>query len=174
MLLLVGVSDILLIIEFFYYKFHVQVEDNTRNTNYSVILGIIAICSVTGILLYVLLGGIFDTGEPLLSYSGFYGLFSCFAIGLGEELLFRGLLQFRFVEWLGEKKGVITTSILFALMHLPMALVSFEISQGGLIIIGFFIFYLFYSSIFVGFLVNRTKNISGAIILHTAADLFSF
>ena len=30
--------------------------------------------------------------DPLLSYSGLYGLLSCFAIGLGEELLFRGVV----------------------------------------------------------------------------------
>jgi len=171
MMLIVGVLDIFLVVEFFYYKIYNKSfleGENSRKIHFSVILRIISICSALGILLYVILGGVFDTGEPLLSYSGLYGLLSCFAIGLGEELLFRGLIQFRFVEWLGEKKGVIMTSIIFALMHLPMVLVSFKINLATL---SFYMIYLFLSSVFIGFLVSRTKNISGAIILHTVADL---
>lgn len=40
------------------------------------------------------------------------------AAGVGEELLFRGLLQGQFTDWIGPWTGVVAASILFGLMHL--------------------------------------------------------
>jgi len=44
MLLFTGFLDIFLVVEFFYFRF--QEGDQTRNTNYSVLLGIITLCSI--------------------------------------------------------------------------------------------------------------------------------
>jgi membrane protease YdiL (CAAX protease family) len=38
--------------------------------------------------------------------------------GFGEEMLFRGVLQAAFVDWLGTWPGVLAASVVFGLLHL--------------------------------------------------------
>jgi membrane protease YdiL (CAAX protease family) len=45
------------------------------------------------------------------------GLISVTA-GIGEEMLFRGLLQATFTDWWGAAAGLVAASVLFGLMHL--------------------------------------------------------
>lgn len=132
---------------------------------------ILFLLSLPSILLYIILKGFIRTGEPLLSYSGFYGVLTCLAIGVGEELLYRGLLQNRFVTWLGEKRGLFLTAGLFALSHVPMAIVSFSGNNSSPISLIFYVVYLFMSSMSLGYLALKTENITGCILIHTFLDL---
>jgi len=54
-----------------------------------------------------------------LDWNAFYAFISFLAVGFGEELMFRGFLQLRCSAWLGEIKGLILTSSIFALIHMP-------------------------------------------------------
>ena len=48
---------------------------------------------------------------------GFVG--TLLLVAASEEILFRGVLQQRFMKWWGEWPGLIAASILFGLAHLP-------------------------------------------------------
>ena len=60
-----------------------------------------------------------DEVVPLLAGSDWYELIMiALAAGVGEEMLFRGVIQFSFESWLGSPVlGLIFASILFGLLH---------------------------------------------------------
>jgi uncharacterized protein len=52
--------------------------------------------------------------KALLGFAG-----SMFLIAASEEILFRGVLQQRFIKWWGQWPGLVAASLAFGLVHLP-------------------------------------------------------
>lgn len=86
-------------------------------------------------------------------------------IGPGEELLFRGIIQSRFVDRSGVPLGIVLASILFAVVHIP--------AYGGLdslpTIVG-----LFFISLVLGGLYEYTENLFVPIVVHGAFNAIQF
>ncbi|MFC7209472.1 CPBP family intramembrane glutamic endopeptidase [Natronoarchaeum sp. GCM10025321] len=86
-------------------------------------------------------------------------------IGPGEELLFRGIIQSRFVNRSGVPLGIVLASLLFAVVHIP--------AYGGLdslpTIVG-----LFFISLVLGGLYEYTENLFVPIVVHGAFNAIQF
>jgi len=81
--------------------------------------------------------------------------------GLGQEILFRGLILFSFQRWKGWKFALIASSVLFGLMHVQQGVagIIFTIAIG----------------VYWGWVAIKTKNIVGIILSHSLFNfLFSF
>jgi len=76
---------------------------------------------------------------------------------LAEELLFRGLLQGRLVNWLGTRAGIGLTALLFAAVHLPFSPLFAVVA--GIAGLGY------------GLIFHFSGRISLAIALHGAVNL---
>ncbi len=103
-----------------------------------------------------------------LTSNTFYGFFYFLAVGLGEELLFRGFLQLRFVAWLGELKGLIVASLVMAFIHLPQRLFVAGMDPLQAMISATLLIPV---SLLLGFVMLRTQNVLGPTVLHTIMDL---
>ena len=138
---------------------------NRKNTRLS--LGI-------GLLLSLLPVSVSTTPERFLdrlfTYNTFYAFIYYLAVGLGEELMFRGFLQLRCSIWLGEIKGLILASTIMALAHLPQRI--FAVGLGPLQAL-LSAMSLIPFSLLMGFFMLRTRNILGPAILHTITDWVS-
>ncbi len=105
--------------------------------------------------------------DRLLTYNTLYAFIYYSAVGLGEELMFRGFLQLRCTTWLGEINGLIVASVIMALIHIPQRIfaVGLDPLQALVSAVSLTPF-----SLLMGFLMLRTKNISGPAIMHTIAN----
>jgi len=74
-------------------------------------------------------------------------------VGLGEELLFRGLVQRDLTKALGWKWGVILASLMFAVMHLTWRSVPELV-------------FVFFAGLVFGYLYYRTKSLVMPIVTH--------
>jgi len=74
-------------------------------------------------------------------------------VGLGEELLFRGLLQSDLTHALGWKWGVVLASLMFAVMHLTWR----SIPE---------LFFVFLAGMILGYLYYKTKSLVAPIVMH--------
>ncbi|UCG03641.1 MAG: CPBP family intramembrane metalloprotease [Candidatus Heimdallarchaeota archaeon] len=129
---------------------------------------IIFLISIFGITAYFIFGGTIDTGETALSISAFIGICATIIQAGSEEVVFHGYFQFRAIDWLNEKKGILLTSAIFSVIHFPMLLaVGMDIPS-----ILFFFVMVFITDIPVGYLTHKTHNLTGAILLHTVANVF--
>ena len=79
-------------------------------------------------------------------------------VGLGEELLFRGLLQIDLMKVFGVKGGLILASLMFAIMHLTWR----SLPELG---------FVFIAGLILGFLYWKTKNLVLPIIVHGANNV---
>jgi membrane protease YdiL (CAAX protease family) len=101
-------------------------------------------------------------------------MFEAFVPGVGEEFLFRGLVQTglnQSIRWgflvlgIEVKAGTLLTSLLFGLVHLgnlgtqPLAFTILQVSFAPLI------------GLAIGIGYDRTRNIWGAVLAHNASDL---
>lgn len=76
-----------------------------------------------------------------------------FFVGIGEELLFRGLIQRDMTDVFGWKWGVLGASVLFAVMHLTWR----SIPELG---------FVFLAGLILGTLYYKTKSLVAPIIVH--------
>jgi membrane protease YdiL (CAAX protease family) len=96
-----------------------------------------------------------------------WGLVFSFANGFMEELWLRGIFLKRFAPLIGVSAAVWLTSIIFALMHgfafyfNPTALFFFVLNTLAL-------------GLACGYLMVRSDNIWGAMLIHAASDFFLF
>lgn len=79
-------------------------------------------------------------------------------VGLGEELLFRGLLQIDLMKVFGVKGGLILASLMFAVMHLTWR----SVPELG---------FVFVAGLVLGFLYWKTKNLALPTIVHGANNV---
>ncbi|WP_294185104.1 CPBP family intramembrane glutamic endopeptidase [uncultured Clostridium sp.] len=102
-----------------------------------------------------------------LNISHFWALLNCAVIGFSEEFMFRGYLQTRLIAWMEKNKGWMAVSILMALMHLPqrifigkMTLTETLTSMFGLV----------FFSLFLGYMMIKTENVTAPSIFHALYD----
>ena len=81
----------------------------------------------------------------------------CF-VGLGEELLFRGLVQRDLMKALGWKQGILLASLMFAVMHLTWR----SIPE---------LFFVFGAGLLLGYIYYRTKNLTAPIVAHGVGNV---
>lgn len=78
--------------------------------------------------------------------------------GLGQEILFRGLIFFSFYRWKGWKTALLASSVLFGLMHVQQGITGIIFT----ILIG----------VYWGWVAFKTKNIIGTSIAHSLFNFF--
>jgi len=96
-----------------------------------------------------------------------WGIVFSFANGFMEELWLRGIFLKRFEPFLGVSGSVLLTSIVFSLMHVGAVYVT-------PVVIPIMLFYCLTMGLACGYLMMKTDNIWGAVLIHAAADLFAF
>ena len=107
------------------------------------------------------------TSEDALIAAVVWGMVFSFANGFMEELWLRGIFLKRFAPLIGINSAVWVTSIFFASMHsfayyfMPSA-------------IPFFFMNTFALGLACGYLIVKSDNIWGAVIIHAASDFFLF
>lgn len=82
-------------------------------------------------------------------------------VGLVEELLFRGVLQSRFVDYLGRWGGIVLASVLFGAMH---SVYGSELE----------ILFVIFLGLLLGTLYEWTNSIGLVVVLHGALNVFLF
>ncbi len=107
------------------------------------------------------------TSEDALIAAVVWGMVFSFANSFMEELWLRGIFLKRFAPLIGINSAVWVTSIIFASMHsfayyfMPSA-------------IPFFFMNTFALGLACGYLIVKSDNIWGAVIIHAASDFFLF
>lgn len=89
-------------------------------------------------------------------------IFSLLVLALGEEIIFRGLIQGRLQSMIKPAYAVILTSIIFACMH---------ISKGDINIVLIDIVTVFIDSMMFGVIFYKTKNIYISWVAHALANI---
>jgi membrane protease YdiL (CAAX protease family) len=90
------------------------------------------------------------------------------AVGFGEELLFRGFLQTRFTAWLGNRKGLLSATLIMSFAHIPQRIFVQGMNPAEALLSCSL---LLPASLLLGLVFLRTQNILGSAILHTTFDL---
>jgi len=85
-------------------------------------------------------------------------VYMLFFVGLGEEFLFRGLIQIDLVKAYGWRWGLFGASFLFAVMHLTWR----SIPELG---------FVFIASLFLGGMYLKTKSLLAPIIAHATGNV---
>ncbi len=80
-------------------------------------------------------------------------IYMTFFVGLGEELLFRGLIQNDLIKTFGTKTGILGQALLFAVMHMTWRS-PLEIA------------FTFFAGILFGILYHRTGTLTASITFH--------
>ena len=80
------------------------------------------------------------------------GLFNFVFSGLGQEILFRGLIMFSFLRWKGWRAALLISSVLFGLVHARWGL-------GAMIATGVL-------GAYWGWVALKTKNMVGIALIH--------
>ena len=78
-------------------------------------------------------------------------------VGIGEELLFRGLIQRDLSDAFGRRWGLIGASVIFAVMHMTWR------SSAELI-------FVFAAGMLLGYVYQRTRSLTASIVLHGVAN----
>jgi membrane protease YdiL (CAAX protease family) len=117
------------------------------------IIGATVIGVATGVVEYLILKPAaayphFSIGDLFLNL--FYMILF---VGVGEELLFRGLIQRDLVNLLGTRWGLVGASLLFAIMHLTWRSVPE-------------LFFVFVAGLIFGGLYLKTKGLYTSILMH--------
>ena len=84
-------------------------------------------------------------------------LASCVVVPIAEELLFRGVVQKRCTRLAGERAGIIFAALLFGTIHVNLVQFLYAAVLG----------------LILGFIVQKTKRISLAVVGHAAANLIA-
>jgi len=80
-------------------------------------------------------------------------VYMVFFVGLGEELLFRALVQKDLTKALGWKWGLVLASLMFAVMHLTWRSIPELI-------------FVFFAGLILGYVYYRTKSLVAPIVIH--------
>lgn len=138
-----------------------------KNLRGSVAVGILM--SIVFVLVYLAATPEWSLNR-LLSANALFGFIYFLAVGVGEELMFRGFLQIRCTLWLGEIRGLILASVIMAFVHLPQRIFVVGLSPLPALVSAAS---LLPFSFLMGLMMLRTKNILGSSILHTVVNWVS-
>jgi len=139
----------------------------SKNLRGSVAVGILM--SIVFVLVYLAATPKWSLNR-LLSANALFGFIYFLAVGVGEELMFRGFLQIRCTLWLGEIRGLILASVIMAFVHLPQRIFVAGLSPLPALVSAAS---LLPFSFLMGLMMLRTNNILGSSILHTVVNWVS-
>lgn len=105
---------------------------------------------------------------PQFSFS-IWSLVNCLLTAFGEEVIFRGYVQYRLTKWLGDKKGLIISALIFSCSHISQRMMAINLSIINASILSIL---LFPSGLFLGYLFLKCKNITASTIFHALYDFF--
>lgn len=119
-----------------------------------------SVAFVVGVFAGRLFMGALSLSEDVFSLTAFaYNLCYWGISGLGQEIIFRGLILFSFDRWKGERVALIVSSVFFMGVHILEYQTVFS-----LLVIGV-------EGLYWGWVALRTRNIVGIVVSHT---LFNF
>jgi membrane protease YdiL (CAAX protease family) len=123
-----------------------------------------SVAFVVGVFAGRLFMGALSISEDVFSLTTFaYNLFYWVLSGLGQEIIFRGLILFSFYRWKGERVALLVSSVLFMVVHI----LEYQ-NVFSLLFIGV-------EGLYWGWVALKTKNIVGIVISHALFNfLFSF
>jgi hypothetical protein len=117
------------------------------------VLGGAIVGCITGSIEYIIL----KPEAPLPQFEFIYLLrdwiYMTFFVGLGEEVLFRGIIQTDLQDLLGNQKGLLLAAVLFGIMHLTWRSVPE-------------LLFAAFSGYLLGYIFYRTKSLIMPISLH--------
>lgn len=99
-----------------------------------------------------------------------WNLLNALFTALGEEFLFRGYIQNRLMKWLGYKKGLIITTLIFVCSHTAQRMI---INNMGITDVIVSLVWIFPTSLFYGYLFLKCKNVTAPTIFHTLYNFFA-
>ena len=99
-----------------------------------------------------------------------WAIINCLFTAFGEEVLFRGYVQYRLTEWLGDKKGLIIAALIFSCSHIFQRMMIINLSIINAVISSIL---LFPAGLFLGYLFLKCKNIAASTIFHALYDFFA-
>lgn len=126
-------------------------------------LGFGAFFALEALLVNYVKYGSFNFGANIGTDALISSLGLSFATAVSEEISFRGYLFNRVWQAIGEWKANIVTSLVWALIHVPITFFVWKLSLTSALI------YLFLTTLFgIGsaFVFARTKNVASSIFLH--------
>lgn len=85
-------------------------------------------------------------------------MYMIFFVALGEEVLFRSLIQKSLVNMMGDKQGIFWGAVIFGVMHFVWRSVPE-------------LFFTFGAGLVLGFYYYRTKSLAGSIVLHAVNNI---
>lgn len=119
-----------------------------------------SVALVVGVFAGRLFMGALNLSNDVFSLSVFaYNLFYWGLSGMGQEIIFRGLILFSFYRWKGEKVALLVSSAFFMVVHI----LEYQ-SVFSLIFIGA-------EGLYWGWVALKTRNVVGIIVSHS---LFNF
>lgn len=99
-----------------------------------------------------------------------WNLLNAMFTALGEEILFRGYIQNRLMKWLGDKKGLIITTLIFVCSHTAQRMIMNNMNITGVIIS---LVWIFPIGLFCGYLFLKCKNVAAPTIFHALYNFFA-
>ena len=123
-----------------------------------------SVAFVVGVFAVRLFRGSLSLSGDVFSPEAFvYNLFFWGLSGLGQEIIFRGLIFFSFYRWKGERVALLVSSALFMFVHI----LEYR-SASSLLFFGA-------EGLFWGWVALRTRNIVGIAVSHTLYNfVFSY
>lgn len=106
---------------------------------------------------------------PTNSLFSIYYFGEDFFTAIGEEILFRGYLQSRLTKWLGDKKGLILTALVFCIPHIFQRLITEHMTINNAIVSSIS---LLPAALLMGYLCFKCKNVIASTIFHTFYNFF--
>ena len=99
----------------------------------------------------------------------FYGFVLFSIVGFGEETIWRGYIQTRLVARIGKPKGLLVTSLLFAILwHFPVS--YYTQASGNVLGALAYASLRFFPGLLLGYVMIRSQNILPSSILHLFYD----
>lgn len=90
------------------------------------------------------------------------------AIGLGEELVFRGVVQNYLEEEFSTAGAILASSVIFALVHIPAYYSPNPVATGSVLVV------VFCLSVILGVTYVRTRNLLVPILIHGTYNAIVF
>jgi membrane protease YdiL (CAAX protease family) len=123
-----------------------------------------SVAFVVGVFAVRLFRGALSLSADVFSLTAFaYNLFYWGLSGLGQEVIFRGLILFSFYRWKGERVALVVSSALFMVVHILEYQSAFSLLFFGA------------EGLYWGWVALRTRNIVGIAVSHTLYNfIFSY
>ena len=114
-------------------------------------------------LIFLFAGGAADEWRTLFTLSFLWAGLQYLVVGFGEEMLFRGYVQVRWVAALGWWRGYLFASVIMCLFHLPALMFSAGESLNRALLDTAEMIPL---SLLMGYALQRTGNILAPVTIH--------